>query len=1006
MGASSASGAAPSAVNPADSSGSATGSGLTIVPTFDTSVTSDPNAATIEATINAAIAVYKNYFTDPVTVAIKFQTMSDGLGENSSFFSTYSYSAYRAALVAKATTTDDTTALAHLPNTTSNPVNGNASIELMLPLARALGLSSGSQGAAELPQFASSAAPATGVAVSVLNPDPNDRHTQATPASARPRTRARSAAIARPLATGTAAASPQFDGTISLNIALMNLAVTDKDSTKYSLFAVVSHEIDEVLGMGTVLNGLSNGAATPTGAISPDDLFRYDQNGSRTLSTSATASAYFSLDGSTRLVQFNQHEGGDFSDWYSYNGPSSPQVQDAYATPGSTPVLGIELRVLDVLGYHRAAALTSLSSATRSSPAAGETYSLTVTSTTSWTANSNLSWVTVSPASGSGNGTISVTVARNTSTSSRTAIVTVDGQTHVITQAGVVVTTISPVSHTSPAAGDTYTISVTSNGAWSASSDQSWASVSPASGSNNGTVTVTVAANTSTSGRTATVTIGGQTHSLTQSGATPFVTLTPTSHTSPATGESYTISVTSNTAWSVSSNQTWATVSPASGSNNGSVTVTVAANTSTSGRTASITIGGQTHSLTQSGATPFVTLTPASHTSPATGESYAISVASNTAWSASSDQTWATVSPASGSSNGSVTITVAPNASTSSRTATITIGGQTHSLTEAGAAAFVTLAPTSHTSPSAGESYTISVASNTAWSVGSDQTWATVSPVSGNNNGTVTVVVVANTGFTDRSATITIGTQTHALTQAASTIPIASHAVLGGYIAGSTVTITSTFAYPGTATAVGWQVLLPDGWSFVSDAGSSGDTHPAAGTTGSLEWAWASVPTSPVTFTYTVHVPTTTTGTQNLSTLVIVRLQGVVNAQQLMAKPDPLPVPPLTTHSADTNHDFSLSLLELTRVIELYNTRNGTLRTGAYQVQAGTEDGFAADASRAGSTSANLTLYHSADENHDGAISLLELTRVIELYNYRSGTTRTGQYHVQAGTEDGFAAGP
>jgi hypothetical protein len=36
----------------------------------------------------------------------------------------------------------------------------------------------------------------------------------------------------------------------------------------------------------------------------------------------------------------------------------------------------------------------------------------------------------------------------------------------------------------------------------------------------------------------------------------------------------------------------------------------------------------------------------------------------------------------------------------------------------------------------------------------------------------------------------------------------------------------------------------------------------------------------------------------------------------------------------------------------------------------------------------------------------LELTRVIELYNYRSGSTRTGAYHLEVGTEDGFALGP
>jgi hypothetical protein len=31
---------------------------------------------------------------------------------------------------------------------------------------------------------------------------------------------------------------------------------------------------------------------------------------------------------------------------------------------------------------------------------------------------------------------------------------------------------------------------------------------------------------------------------------------------------------------------------------------------------------------------------------------------------------------------------------------------------------------------------------------------------------------------------------------------------------------------------------------------------------------------------------------------------------------------------------------------------------------------------------------------------------VIELYNYRAGTVRTGQYHAQAGTDDGFSPEP
>jgi len=127
---------------------------------------------------------------------------------------------------------------------------------------------------------------------------------------------------------------------------------------------------------------------------------------------------------------------------------------------------------------------------------------------------------------------------------------------------------------------------------------------------------------------------------------------------------------------------------------------------------------------------------------------------------------------------------------------------------------------------------------------------------------------------------------------------------------------------------------------------------------------------------------------------------------QITAKPDPLIVPQLVAHSADVDRNMRISLLELTRVIELYNTRNGTTRTGCYGVQIGTEDGFVAAPTRGSTEKASLMVYHSADSNRDGKVSLLELTRVIELYNTRTGTTRTGQYKLQSGTEDGFAPGP
>jgi hypothetical protein len=114
-------------------------------------------------------------------------------------------------------------------------------------------------------------------------------------------------------------------------------------------------------------------------------------------------------------------------------------------------------------------------------------------------------------------------------------------------------------------------------------------------------------------------------------------------------------------------------------------------------------------------------------------------------------------------------------------------------------------------------------------------------------------------------------------------------------------------------------------------------------------------------------------------------------------------------HTADLNGDFRITLVELTRVIELYNTRKGTVRTGAYRVDDRGEDGFSADEERSrGPAASLLTRYHAADYDRDGSLSLEELVRVIQLYNYRGlNQVRTGQYRiVPAGSDDGYDPGP
>ena len=153
-------------------------------------------------------------------------------------------------------------------------------------------------------------------------------------------------------------------------------------------------------------------------------------------------------------------------------------------------------------------------------------------------------------------------------------------------------------------------------------------------------------------------------------------------------------------------------------------------------------------------------------------------------------------------------------------------------------------------------------------------------------------------------------------------------------------------------------------------------------------------------FPHVLYLPSATATDAGNYTLTMINSAGVTTTA-----PFTLSLP--LRHSADYNPaDGVISLDELLRVIQLYNVRNGSLRTGAYAVSATGEDGFAPDAARSNAAVVTLAKYHSADTNRDGKLSLLELTRVIELFNFRNGTTRTGQYRHQAGTEDGFAPGP
>jgi hypothetical protein len=268
---------------------------IAIIPTFGTSITNDPNAASIESVIDTAISFYTSNITTPTTdqVNITFNEMTSGLGQSTTNYVQVSYSSYLNSLMTTSSgNSTDITALAHLPSVASYTATyGTSNIMVATALARGLGY---------------------GV----------------------------------PLGT---------DSTIGLNTSITNIA-----GGPYSLLAVTEHEIDEALGLGSDVGG--------TGFFSqprPEDLYRYDASGNRSFTTDPTALAYFSLNGSTDLAQFdNQNDGGDFGDWQSNPLPPgvSPRVQDAFATPDSDPFLTLgspEAIALDAIGYNVNTAVTA-----------------------------------------------------------------------------------------------------------------------------------------------------------------------------------------------------------------------------------------------------------------------------------------------------------------------------------------------------------------------------------------------------------------------------------------------------------------------------------------------------------------------------------------------------------------------------------------------------------------------------------------------------------------------
>jgi PEP-CTERM motif len=245
---------------------------LDIVPTFDTSITSSPNATQIEGSINSAISAIDNLYSNAITIPVIFTNNSGAAGNllsTDQFYNTLPYSSYVADLQADSTAnpsnTTLSTAIAHLSK--GNDANG----------AQNLALSS-----ALYAMLTGGSAPTTG--------------------------------------SGNAPA-------ININSNVTNWSYTQPTSSSdFDLTGGLEHELDEVLGAGgagSTLNSLGGSCINDSNGffcnkVGPLDLYRY--SASNTPSFSATSEnnpiSYLSVDGGvTNIAYFNQNQDGDMADF-------------------------------------------------------------------------------------------------------------------------------------------------------------------------------------------------------------------------------------------------------------------------------------------------------------------------------------------------------------------------------------------------------------------------------------------------------------------------------------------------------------------------------------------------------------------------------------------------------------------------------------------------------------------------------------------------------------------
>jgi Putative binding domain, N-terminal/Viral BACON domain len=304
-----------------------------------------------------------------------------------------------------------------------------------------------------------------------------------------------------------------------------------------------------------------------------------------------------------------------------------------------------------------------------------------------WSAESNSVWITItSGRTGNGPGTVGFRVSA--SDGPRTGTLSVAGRIVTVVQSAGCSFSVTPPNLNAGAGGGSSTIHVeTASGCtWSAALDVPWITVSGAAGGNGrGDVQFVVAANAGPA-RTGSLTIAGQKIGIAQASGCTYAVFPAAQQFAPSGGSAVaSVSTATGCPWSATSGANWIAMTTPSGSGSGQATFAVASNQGAA-RTGTLTIAGQSHTITQASSCTW-SFNPPFHEMPVAGGfgTVLVFVTGPCTWTATSTVDWVrVVAGASGTGGGMVQFTIAAN-SGRARTGVIVIGSESYEVRQHGA---------------------------------------------------------------------------------------------------------------------------------------------------------------------------------------------------------------------------------------------------------------------------------------------------------------------------------